>query len=86
MLPLKHNSKSDVGPISESLKDAIRAFIISGAIRNLRGDEHEHKTMIVNITALNIHQKELTFMIENYLKENRLIFKNNQFIEVPTFY
>ncbi len=69
MLPLKHNSKSDVGPISESLKDAIRAFIISGAIRNLRGDEHEHKTMIVNITALNIHQKELTFMIENYLKE-----------------
>ncbi len=69
MLPLKHNSKSDVGPISESLKDAIRAFIISGAIRNLRGDEREHKTMIVNITALNIHQKELTFMIENYLKE-----------------
>lgn len=80
MLPLKHNTKSVVGPISESLKDAIRAFIISSAIRNIRGDENKHKTMIVNITHLNVHQKELTFMIENYLRElTNLISSNTAF-------
>ena len=80
MLPLKHNTKSIVGPMSESLKDAVRAFIISSAIRNLRGDEHKHKTMIVNITHLNVHQKELTFMIENYLRElTNLIASNTGF-------
>ena len=80
MLPLSHNTKSVVGPMSESLKDAIRAFIVSSAIRNLRGDEHKHKTMIVNITHLNVHQKELTFMIENYLKElTNLIASNTGF-------
>ena len=69
MLPLKHNTKSDVGPLSKSIKDAIRSFILTCAIRNLRGDEGKHKTMIVNITHLNIHQKSLTFMIENYLRD-----------------
>ena len=69
MLPLKHNTKNTLGPMSESLKDAIRAFIVSSAIRNIRGDEYKHKTMIINITHLNVHQKELTFMIENYLRE-----------------
>lgn len=80
MLPLKHNTKSVVGPLSESLKDAIRAFIISSAIRNIRGDENKHKTMIVNITHLNVHQRELTFMIENYLRElTNLISSNTAF-------
>lgn len=69
MLPLKHNTKNTLGPMSESLKDAIRAFIVSSAIRNIRGDEYKHKTMIINITHLNVHHKELTFMIENYLRE-----------------
>jgi hypothetical protein len=80
MLPLRHNTKSVVGPLSESLKDAIRAFVISSAIRNIRGDENKHKTMIVNITHLNVHQKELTFMIENYLRElTNLISSNTAF-------
>jgi len=77
MLPLKHNTKSDVGPMSETLKDAIRAFIVSSAIRNLRGDEYEHKTMIVNITHLNVHQKDLTFMIDKYLTELTNLIESN---------
>ena len=80
MLPLKHNTKSDVGPLSDTLKDSIRAFVISSAIRNLRGDEYEHKTMIINITHLNCHQLTITRMIEDYLKElTNLIASNTGF-------
>ena len=56
MLPLSH-SKNTLGPISESLKDAIRTFIISCAVRDIRLQKIEHKTMMINITHLNIHQR-----------------------------
>ena len=69
MIPVKHNSLTMVGPLAPSLKDAIRAFIISCSLRDSRGQENADKTMMINITHLNALQMQLTPMIEDYLKE-----------------
>lgn len=68
MIPVKHNTMTSVGPLSASMKDSIRAFIISCSLRDSRGHENEHKTMMINITHLNALQGQLTPMIEDYLK------------------
>lgn len=67
MIPIKHNTMTSVGPLSASMKDSIRAFIISCSLRDSRGHENEHKTMMINITHLNALQGQLTPMIDDYL-------------------
>jgi len=63
---LKKDNQITVLP--ESLKQAIRAFIIVIAIRNLRGEGATHNTMLVNISHLKVHQDTLEFLIEEYRK------------------
>ena len=70
MVPMTGQKKDmHVGPLSDSLKEAIRAFVISCALRDSRGQEDDDKSMIVNITHLNIPQGLLTLNIEEYLTE-----------------
>ena len=54
--------------LPESLKEAIRAFIIVIAIRSLRGESKSHNTMLVNISHLKDHQNTLEVLIEEYRK------------------
>ncbi|MEH6544379.1 MAG: Z1 domain-containing protein [Porticoccaceae bacterium] len=55
--------------IPESLKEAVRAFILVIAIRSLRGEQYSHNTMLVNISHLKVHQNKLEFLIGEYHKE-----------------
>ena len=59
----------DVPLIPESLKEAIRAFIIVVAIRCIRGENCAHNTMLVNVSHLKDHQNQLEFFIQEYHKE-----------------
>ena len=54
--------------LPESLKQAIRAFIIIIAIRSLRGESRSHNTMLVNVSHLKRHQDSLEILIEEYRK------------------
>ena len=55
-----------VGTMPESLKEAVEAFVLSCAIRDYRGDIKKHKTMMVNITHLNLLQAQIAVLIEDY--------------------
>lgn len=55
--------------LPESLKQAIRAFIIVIAVRNIRGESTSHNSMLVNISHLKVHQDRLAFLIGEYLDE-----------------
>ena len=55
--------------LSDDLKEAIRVFLISTAIRFYRDDRKEHHTMIVNISHLAGVQNKLRDLIEPYLNE-----------------
>jgi hypothetical protein len=45
----KHN-KSWEGDLPESLTDSLYAFYLANAIRDLRGDSKEHRSMLINIS------------------------------------
>lgn len=69
MIPLSHNSLHSIHALAPSLKDAVRAFVISCSLRDSREHVKEHKTMMINITHLNILQMQLLPLVEDYLKE-----------------
>lgn len=60
---------SEISTIPESLKEAVRAFVLVIAIRSLRGERYAHNTMLVNISHLTVHQNKLEFFISSYHKE-----------------
>ncbi|NQZ28179.1 MAG: Z1 domain-containing protein [Colwellia sp.] len=64
---LKKNQ--DVPFLPESLKEAVRSFILIVAIRSIRGESTAHNTMLVNISHLKDHQNQLEFLIEEYRSE-----------------
>ncbi|MDG1097660.1 MAG: Z1 domain-containing protein [Methylophilaceae bacterium] len=65
--PTKHKKDHQVNSLPESLKDAIRHFLLNIAIRNLRGQSNKHNSMLVHISRFtNIHQRTAN-IIETYL-------------------
>lgn len=64
---LKKDQRVEILP--DSLKEAVRSFILTVAIRSIRGEQNSHNTMLVNISHLKDHQNQLEFLIEEYRKE-----------------
>lgn len=62
-------SSSVITHIPDSLKEAVRAFLIVIAVRSMRGERYAHNTMLVNISHLKIHQNRLEDFISEYHKE-----------------
>jgi hypothetical protein len=55
-----------ISEIPESLEEAVRMFVLVIAIRSLRGDQHAHNTMLVNVSHLKVHQSRLEEIIGEY--------------------
>lgn len=67
-IPTKHKKDFELKSIPESLKEAIRLFIINIAARALRNQKNEHNSMLVHATRFTrVHQK-ISFEIERYLE------------------
>jgi hypothetical protein len=63
-IPLSHKIDHDVSALPESLKEAVRGFVLARAIRILRGDGQQHMSMLVNVSRFRVIQgqvKELLF-------------------------
>lgn len=74
-IPNKHK-KDDVKPslsdVPESLRLAIKCFIVTCAIRNLRGQEHKHNSMLIHVSRFQSwqnHIKDLVTHVFNYYKQ-----------------
>lgn len=74
-VPNKHK-KDDIKPslneVPESLRLAIKCFIVTCAIRNLRGQEHKHNSMLIHVSRFQSwqnHIKDLVERIFNYYKQ-----------------
>jgi hypothetical protein len=59
VLPLKHRKDLEVRQLPESLTTAIRAFIVSRAIRLARGHQSPHCSMLVNASTFTNIQRQL---------------------------
>ncbi len=67
LLPLKHRKDHVVTGLPESLKDAVRAFIVGRTIRLIRGHEGSHNSMLVNVSRFTDVQRKIRNEIHNLL-------------------
>ncbi len=58
---MPHGHKKDLRPatLPPSMKQAIRSFMLSCAMRGCRGQENEHQSMLVHVTRFVDVQAEL---------------------------
>jgi len=68
-LPLKHKKDDGVFALPPSLKRAIRTFILSRAIRNIRGQSESHCSMMINVSRFVAIQREVSQLTEIYVEE-----------------
>ena len=69
ILPPKHKSTYQVDIIPETLKEAVRTFVIATTIRALKGDADKHSTMMVNVSPYKIPQRSVAEAIRDYLEQ-----------------
>lgn len=67
-LPVKHPIDFDLDELPESLIDALRSFLIARAIRNLRGQQKQHASMLVNASRFTGIQKLLRNRLHQQLE------------------
>lgn len=63
-LPLRHRMHNVPTYIPDSMKEAIKSFIISSAIRRLRGQGNKHNTMLIHCTRYNDIQNAIGTYVE----------------------
>lgn len=68
-LPQGTRKNDPVGELPNELKEAIRSFLISTAVRNLRGQRNKPNTMLVHIVRFVDQQKILKRKIDNYVQK-----------------
>ena len=76
-LPEKH--KKDFVPVSElplSLREAIASFFIANAIRDLRGHQTKHRSMLINISRFIDVQERIRKLVDIYVRELQREIKN----------
>ncbi|SVD99636.1 uncharacterized protein METZ01_LOCUS452490, partial [marine metagenome] len=72
LLPISGQKKwmaDNINELPEKLKEAIRAFFISTAVRFCRGDRSEHHTMIINVSHLADVQNKIKTVLGEYLQD-----------------
>ncbi|MBP9995330.1 MAG: Z1 domain-containing protein [bacterium] len=60
----KDDSKPTFEDVPNSLKLAIKCFIITCAIRIVRGQEHKHNSMLIHVSRYQIWQNEIKRLVE----------------------
>ena len=67
-VPVKHKRDLVVSILPESMKESILSFLINNVIRTLRGDKYKHRSMMINVTALNDPQDCLNEQVSRYIR------------------
>ncbi|SKB73596.1 Z1 domain-containing protein [Arthrobacter sp. 49Tsu3.1M3] len=61
--PPKHKASLSVTGIPESLREAIRTYLIANAIRDIRGNKDEARAMLVNVSRfINVQDQVITYV------------------------
>jgi hypothetical protein len=61
-----HNGREELPP---SVNEAINAFILACSIRRLRGQAHEHSSMLIHVTRFNLVQRHVHQQVSERLRQ-----------------
>ncbi len=67
VFPLSHKKLLAVESLPESLLEALRTFLVANAIRDLRGDADNSRSMLVNVSRFNLVQQRVGELLEEEL-------------------
>lgn len=59
VIPYKHRKELDLEDIPDSLRDAVRVFFLSCAVRDLRKENLRHRSMLVNVSRFTAVQSKV---------------------------
>lgn len=69
LIPIKHKKDDDLVELPESLYEAIRCFMLSVVIRSLRGQEDQHKSMLIHISRFTLKHSEVADLVGEYRQD-----------------
>lgn len=75
-LPEKHKKGFEPNELPLSLKEAICAFFITNVIRDLRGQEGTHRSMLINISRFIDVQHEVAKKVDEFVRDFRTEYKS----------
>ncbi len=85
-MPDGHKRDHQITELPTSVTDSILAFIIGIAIRNLRNDKTEHKTMLIHVTRFTDVQKQICEFVSNYINDlYDIVMRSDYDIENPIY-
>ncbi len=76
-IPPDHKKDTPVYELPKSLMQAIRLFLLSRAIRNVRGQDKQHCSMLVNVSRFVDVQKQVRHLIDLYLGRLKMAIRYN---------
>lgn len=68
VFPSKHKTTLQVKWLPESMKDAVLTFVLTKAIRNLRGQSSSHCSMLINVSTFVNVQNQISNHVSSYLR------------------
>lgn len=69
IIPANHKKSLKVLELPYSLKEAIFAFILSNAVRNVRKNSKKHQSMLIHVTRFNDVQHQITLLVSEFVKK-----------------
>jgi len=78
-IPVKHKTDLVATTIPDSLKEAILSFLINNVVRTLRGDKIKHRSMMINVTALNDPQDSVNEAVKAYIRVIKNIIEQDSY-------
>lgn len=76
ILELKHKNETAITSLPESLKTSVLVFLLSNAVRDLRGQENKHRSMLIHVSRFISVQKNVQELIKNYFNDVKKQIKN----------
>lgn len=75
-LPIKHKKDLQVDELPPSLYEAIAYFVLANVVRDIRGDEADHRSMLVNVSRFTDVQISIRENIVEWLNSLRSDIRN----------
>jgi hypothetical protein len=76
ILELKHKNGTKISTLPKSLKTAILLFLLANAVRDLRGQEKKHRSMLIHVSRFISVQKVVQEQVKNYFNFAKEQIKN----------
>jgi len=70
-IPSRHDKDLELNSLPPSLYDAIRLFLLNVSIRQLRGHEGQHNSMLIHATRFTRVHQILSILVDDYISKVR---------------